>query len=263
MHRTPAVAGAFYPADPTELRAQIDGLLAAAGAEAEDTSEAPKALIAPHAGIVYSGPVAASAYRRVAPFASRIQRVVLIGPSHRVALRGVAVPSVDSFETPLGAVPVDREAVATLLELAQVREDDEPHRREHSLEVHLPFLQRVLPRFQLVPLVVGVAEAAEVAEVLERVWGGSETLVIVSSDLSHYLDYASAKRMDADTADAIEGGHGRRLDGDRACGYLGLRGLLRVAGARRLRARRLDLRSSGDTAGSKRQVVGYGSWALS
>jgi MEMO1 family protein len=260
MHRSAAVAGTFYPADPTTLREQIDGFLAEAAGSDEPP---PKALIAPHAGTIYSGSVAGSAYRLLGPAAASVERVVLIGPSHRVPLRGLAVPSVEAFDTPLGAIPVDREAVTALLALPQVSEDDEPHRREHSLEVHLPFLQRTLRAFRLVPLVVGVASAEEVAEVLDRVWGGPETLIVVSSDLSHFLDYASAKRLDADTARAIEDRNDRRLDGDRACGYHGLRGLLRVAVARDLTVRRLDLRSSGDTAGSKRQVVGYGSWALS
>src|SRR5512132_3445931 len=185
--RSPAVAGMFYPERARELQAILSDVLSDAASRVEP-GPAPKAIIAPHAGYVYSGPIAASAYARLQPLAEVVHRVVLIGPSHRVPLRGLAVPSVDAFATPLGRV-----------ELPQVREWDAPHADEHSLEVHLPFLQAILPRFSLIPLAAGDASPEEVAQVLERLWGGPETLIVVSSDLSHYLDYPTARKIDAAT----------------------------------------------------------------
>ncbi|MCC6527420.1 MAG: AmmeMemoRadiSam system protein B, partial [Polyangiaceae bacterium] len=185
----------FYPAQPEVLRAQILGFLAEAEPGVRPHEDAPKALIAPHAGTVYSGPVAASAYARLRAMAGRVERVVLLGPSHRVAMRGLAAPSVDAFDTPLGAVPVDVEAVADLVARGLVHVDDEAHRREHSLEVHLPFLQAVLPTFKLVPLVVGPCPPSEVSAALDAVWGGPETLIVVSSDLSHYHPYLEARAL--------------------------------------------------------------------
>jgi AmmeMemoRadiSam system protein B len=257
--RPPAVAGSFYPADPAELEQMVRGYLS----QVETSGEgAPKALIAPHAGYVYSGPVAASAYARLAPARGRVSRVVLLGPSHRVALRGLAAPDATTFVTPLGEIALDREALERALTLPQVRVLHAAHELEHSLEVHLPFLQVVLGSFSLVPLVAGDASAADVAEVLELLWGGDETLVVVSSDLSHYKDYATAKRLDDATTRAVESLTPEAIGFEDACGRVPIRGLLEVARARGLTPVTLDVRSSGDTAGPRDRVVGYGSWSF-
>lgn len=255
--RPPAVAGLFYPADAAELADTIRACLRAARPA---QGPAPRALIAPHAGYVYSGPVAGSAYARLLALRGQIRRVVLIGPSHHVALRGLAVPSAAAFATPLGDVPVDRAAVERLLELPQVTQRDDAHAREHSLEVQLPFLQEVLGPFSLVPLVAGDASAEEVAEALELLFDEPGTLVVVSSDLSHYHDYATARRLDAATSRAIEALEPHELDWESACGRVGVGGLLVLARRRGLTARTLDLRSSGDTAGPRDRVVGYGAY---
>ncbi len=256
--RPPAVAGMFYPASAHELRRQVDDLLAAAPRSA---AAAPKALIAPHAGYVYSGPIAASAYARIAPHAGRIRRVVLLGPAHRVPVRGLATPGVDRFATPLGEVEVDREALAALRPLPQVTESPLAHAAEHALEVHLPFLQRLLPDFRLVPLAVGHATAEEVEQALDRLWGGDETLIVVSSDLSHYLPYDTARAVDRATLDQVLR-LDESLDHEQACGATPIGGLLRAARRRGLRAELLDLRNSGDTAGDRRRVVGYAAVAF-
>jgi MEMO1 family protein len=258
VKRPPAVAGTFYPADANELGAQMDGFLA--GARSSEHASTPKAIIGPHAGTIYSGPIAASAYARIPT--TNVRRVVLLGPAHRVRLRGLAAPTVDAFSTPLGDVPLDRRAIDGLLALPQVQLDDEAHRLEHSLELHLPFLQTRLSRFELVPLVVGQASAVEVAEVLDALWGGDETLVVVSSDLSHFHDYATASALDRETTRLIEALDGEGLDGEHACGVYPLRGLLRTAKQRGMRAQTVDLRNSGDTAGRRSEVVGYGSYLL-
>lgn len=256
-HRPAAVAGMFYPADPEALRSEIEGLLSAAGARAAGEAGArPKMLVLPHAGYVYSGPVAAHGYALLAGLRGRIERVVLLGPTHRVAVRGLAAPTAAAFDTPLGAVPLDREAIDALADLPQVRANDLAHAQEHSLEVHLPFLQAVLGRFSLVPLAVGQASPDEVAEVLERLWGGDETLVIVSTDLSHYLPHADARAADSATVARILA-FDQAIDHDGACGATPLNGALRVAKAHGLLPRLLDLRNSGDTAGDRRRVVGY------
>jgi hypothetical protein len=260
MHTRPAaVAGSFYDADPTALRASVAQHLRAAGAA---RGPAPKALIVPHAGYVYSGPVAAHAYAELVPLRGHVRRVVLLGPAHRVALRGLALPEAEAFETPLGVIPVDTRAFALLADLPQIVRSDVPHALEHSLEVQLPFLQAVLGEFTLVPLVVGEASAEEVAEVLERLWSGDETLLVISSDLSHYLDYETARRLDAETCRAIEQLRPDALERDSACGRVPVRGLLVAARRFGLAPRTLDLRSSGDTAGDRRSVVGYGAWAF-
>jgi AmmeMemoRadiSam system protein B len=259
--RHPSVAGLFYPADPDELARQVRGFLAAAG-NPDPTQPVPKAIVAPHAGYAYSGPVAGRAYAQIAPLAGRVARVVLFGPAHRVALRGLAYSRAERFLTPLGAVPVDRAALAGLADLAQVRETDSPFEGEHCLEVQLPFLQLTLGAFSLVPLLVGDAEPAEVAEVLGRLWGGDETLIVISSDLSHYLDYAAAKTIDARTSRAIEALKPEAIGYHQACGRIPVNGLLQEARRRGLHARTLDLRNSGDTAGPKDRVVGYGAYAI-
>jgi AmmeMemoRadiSam system protein B len=255
--RSPAVAGTFYPAD----REQLAGMLARWLDTAAGDTPVPKALIAPHAGYIYSGPVAARAYACLAAARSRITRVVLAGPAHRVAVRGLALPGVDVFATPLGAVPLDRDAIAAIADLPPITVSAAAHAWEHSLEVHLPFLQTVLDRFTLVPLVVGDAEPAAVEEVLDHLWGGPETLIVISSDLSHYLPYRTAQTVDHETAQAI-------LDlrpditHQQACGATPANGLLRAARRRGLAPALVDLRNSGDTAGDKTRVVGYGSFAF-
>jgi AmmeMemoRadiSam system protein B len=265
--RRPAVAGrypeaAFYPADEAALRDLVDALLARARASARSSPQGdrPKALISPHAGYQYSGPVAASAYARVDP--EGIRRVVLLGPAHRVAVRGLAAPCAVAFATPLGPVALDRQALDAVARLPQVERSDPAHALEHSLEVQLPFLQRVLGSFELVPLVVGAAEAEEVDEVIEALWDGRETLVVVSSDLSHYLDYETARRLDARTSRAIEALAPDALDLDQACGCIPVQGLLLAARRHGLHARAVDVRNSGDTAGPKDRVVGYGAYVL-
>jgi AmmeMemoRadiSam system protein B len=259
--RPPAVAGMFYPADHQQLHDNITQYLNAARSSHTD-EQVPKAIIAPHAGYVYSGPVAASAYARLIPARDKIHRVILLGPSHRVPFRGLATSSADVFTTPLGLISLDRTAIDGLADLPQVKCLDEAHNQEHSLEVHLPFLQEALDDFQLVPLVVGDASPAEVAEVLERLWGGPETLIVISSDLSHYHDYETAKRMDRQTSDAIEKLKSEAIHSEDACGCVPLTGLLTLARKRGLHASTIDLRNSGDTAGPKDRVVGYGAYVF-
>ena len=260
--RPPAVAGMFYPDDPAVLAQVVEDFLAEACAGDALLPAPPKAVIAPHAGYLYSGLVAARAFAPVEAAAGRIARVVVAGPSHYVPLRGVAVPVADAFATPLGRVPLDRAAIEALLDLPQVRVAEAPHADEHALEVELPFLQTLLGDFSLVPLVVGDATPSELAEVLERLWGGDETLIVVSSDLSHFHDYETAQRLDAATAAAIERLDGSRLGPGQACGFLPIAGLLECARCVGLAARRLDLCNSGDTAGPRHRVVGYGAWAF-
>ncbi len=259
--RPAAVAGTFYPDDPSVLAREIDGYLSSAQRDLTE-GVTPKALIAPHAGIIYSGPVAASAYARIVARAEAITRVVLLGPAHRVYLEGVAASSADVFRTPLGDVPVDREVILRLMSEGLVQENDEAHRREHSLEVHLPFLQRVLASFHLVPLVVGRTSPSDVAAVLDRLWGGPETLIVASSDLSHFHSYDEATAIDEATSRMIVGMQIDGLDGDRACGHHPVSGLLAAAKARGLRVLEVDRRNSGDTAGPRREVVGYGSYVV-
>jgi len=257
--RQPAVAGLFYPANPNELANMVDGFLAEAPA---GTADSPKAIIVPHAGYIYSGPIAAAAYRKLEPLRERITRVVLLGPSHRVGFFGLAVSSADMFHTPLGDIPLDRPLCEQLAGLPQVHRLDQAHTMEHSLEVQLPFLQRVLGSFKLVPLVVGETTAEEVAEVLEAAWGGDETLIVISSDLSHYLSYQEARQMDLQTCHAIEALSPETIVYEGACGRNPVKGLLEVVRRKGLSAHTLDLRNSGDTAGSKESVVGYGAWSF-
>lgn len=260
MHsRPPAVAGLFYPSGQDELSAEVASLLAAVPVEAD--ARPPKALIVPHAGYVYSGPVAASAYARLAPLAGRIRRVVLLGPVHRVPVRGLALPASTAFSTPLGDIPLDTAGMASLQALPQVSVSDTVHAEEHSLEVHLPFLQAVLGDFSLLPLAVGDATQVEVAEVLDRVWGGAETLIVISSDLSHYLSYDAARRIDGETVRHILELRAD-LDHGEACGATPVNGLLAYAAGRGLTAELLDLRNSGDTSGDRTRVVGYAAIAF-
>ena len=256
--KPPNVAGMFYPGDGDVLRREVDAHLEQAGSE----GPAPKALIAPHAGYRYSGPIAASAYARLKPRAQAIRRVVLLGPAHFHPLRGVAISSAESFQTPLGRVPVDTAAVRRAHEFGFVETIDQAFEREHGLEVHLPFLMRVLPRFSLVPLLVGGASPVEIDTLLETLWGGPETAIVISSDLSHYLDYEAARRLDAKTSAAIVALRHDDVGYEQACGRHALNGLLHLAKRRGLEARVLDVRNSGDTAGPRDRVVGYGAYAF-
>jgi len=256
--REPAVAGSFYPADARKLRGQVERLLA----DASPAGIEPEALIAPHAGYAYSGPIAASAFKAVAGRRGSIRRVVLVGPSHFVPFAGLAVPEATAFRTPLGEVPLDLDGVAAASRHAVVGRSAEAHRREHCLEVELPFLQVLLGEFEIVPLVTGQATPEEVAALIEALWEGPETLVVASSDLSHYHDYETARRLDQATARTIVGGRPEELEPASACGRLAVQGLLLAAGRRGLDATLLDLRNSGDTAGPRHEVVGYGAFAF-
>lgn len=257
--RPAAVSGMFYPGEPSALAAEVASYLADAGPGMPGPP--PKAIIAPHAGYIYSGPVAASVYARLAPLRGAIRRVVLAGPAHRVFVRGAAVPSAQAFASPLGDVPLDRDALARLAALPFVDVSDRAHAREHSLEVHLPFLQAVLGEFSLVPVVVGDATPDETARLLDEAWGGEETFIVVSSDLSHDLPYDAARARDAATARAILGLEARLEPGE-ACGAAPINGLLRLARRRGLAVEQVDLRNSGDTAGDRSRVVGYGAFAF-
>jgi len=255
--RPPAVAGLFYPDDPGELSASVEEFLSGG----HPGSRNAKALVVPHAGYIYSGPVAGRAYKSLGAQADLLRRVILIGPSHRVGFEGVAIPSATAFVTPLGESHIDADAMDTLRSLPTVVEDDWPHALEHSLEVQLPFLQRVTPDAKIVPIVTGDASASAVEEVIEALWGGSETLIVISSDLSHYHPYVRARAEDASTAQAIIEERDD-LRGEQACGCVGINGLNRIARKRGMRAEVLDLRNSGDTAGDKRRVVGYGAFGF-
>ena len=261
--RPAAVAGSFYPAETAALRKTVALHLAQAAVPAADGgAPAPKLLVVPHAGYVYSGDIAASAYARLLPLRGRIQRVVLLGPTHRVAVRGLAVPTVDAFETPLGRVPIDASARAAIAGLPPVLASDRAHAHEHAIEVQLPFLQSVLGSgWKLLPLAVGEATPAEVDSVLERLWGGDETLIVVSSDLSHHLGHAQATEQDRRTVQRILS-FADDLNGDEACGCRALNGALRAARRHALQPALLDLRNSGDTAGRRDRVVGYAAIAF-
>ena len=254
MVRQPAVAGAFYPANPAILQQTVTHLLKSSVASFE--TDRPKALIVPHAGYVYSGPVAGQAYAQLIMHAETIRRVILLGPTHRTPVRGIALPEADRFATPLGEIPIDQDAIRRLVGLPQVVVNGVAHASEHSLEVQLPFLQSVLHDFSLVPLAVGDATAEEIADVLEALWGGPETLIVVSSDLSHYLPYAEAGQVDRDTVGQIM--RGRQLTSfEQACGALPINGLLLAARRHKLTPKLLAQCNSGDTAGDRRGVVGY------
>jgi len=260
--RAAAVAGLFYPGDTDALAREVQMLLAAV-AQPKSPAGTPKALIVPHAGYIYSGPVAATAFASLRPLRGIIQRVVLLGPVHRFAIRGLALPGTQAFETPLGRVPLDREAVNRILALPlrQVTTSAAAHADEHSLEVQLPFLQQVLGDFRIVPLAVGDTTPAAVAEVIEALWGGPETLFVVSSDLSHYLPYQAAQQIDSTTCAAIS--RLQALDShEQACGATPVNGLLLAARYHHLTPHLLDLRNSGDTAGDRHRVVGYAAFAF-
>jgi AmmeMemoRadiSam system protein B len=257
--RSPAVAGAFYPGQAAPLAQTVAALLQSV--TRPEPARPPKAIIVPHAGYIYSGPIAASAYAALGALRHVVKRVVLLGPVHRVAVRGLATPGASAFATPLGTVSVDLAAIASIAHLPQVVESAAAHALEHSLEVQLPFLQQVLDDFTLVPLAVGDATPEEVAEILEALWGGPETLIVISSDLSHYLPYDIAQATDKRTAQAIldlrpELGH------EQACGGTPVNGLLLAARRRHMKPQLLDLRNSGDTAGDRDRVVGYAAFSF-
>jgi AmmeMemoRadiSam system protein B len=256
--RKAAVAGLFYEADPALLQQQIGDLMS----EVVSPPEAiPEALIVPHAGYIYSGPIAARAYSCLKSRQHKIRRVVLFGPAHRVHLQGLALSSVDRFETPLGDVALDREAIERVIGMPGVSVSDRAHRDEHSLEVQLPFLQTVLTQFTLVPVVVGISDAASVAAVMDALWGGEETLIVISTDLSHFLSYAEATQVDTNTCKRILE-KSSSLTGEEACGAFALNGLMRTQHAQALRVELLDACNSGDTAGDRNRVVGYGAFLL-
>ena len=258
MNRQPAVAGTFYPSDPGQLHEILSHFLA----DYEPVTHVPKAIIAPHAGYIYSGPIAASVYSRLKAARDRITRVVMIGPSHRVAFKGLALSKALSFITPLGSVRLDQEALKTVSDLPFVNYLEEAHIYEHSLEVQLPFLQDMLSDFKIIPIVAGDASPEEVSQVLEALWGGDETLIVISSDLSHYHDYATARQQDKATSDIIEHLQYEQLEPGSACGKVPVSGLLKYARENSLSIKTIDLRNSGDTAGDKSRVVGYGSYVI-
>lgn len=257
--RKTAVAGLFYPADRDVLWQMVRGFMEASSA---DLPVRPKAIIAPHAGYVYSGPIAGSAYKILRGKMTGVERVVLIGPAHRMHIRGLATIGADAMATPLGNVPVDREALEEIRPFPQLQINDAAHTQEHGLEVHLPFLQVIAQDFKVVPMITGDTSAGEVAELLQVLWGGGETLIVISSDLSHFYDYDTAVKLDTATADAIVNLQTEKLRHESACGRLPIQGLLMLAKQKGLKPHLLDLRNSGDTAGSKDRVVGYGAFAF-
>lgn len=256
--KPPAVAGFFYPKDPAELEQLLHNLLKQARAKGPP----PKALLVPHAGYIYSGAVAATAYAALAPIRSTIRRVVLLGPAHRVYVDGMAISSATHFATPLGTIPVDRGMQDKVSGLPGVRVMDEAFAQEHSLEVHLPFLQSVLESFTVLPVVVGDADPRAVATLLETVWGGEETLVVISTDLSHFHDYRTASRLDKQTAALIRDKEFSKLGPQQACGCRPVNGLLKLASEKNMNIEILDVRNSGDTAGNHNRVVGYGAFGV-
>ena len=258
--RTPAVAGTFYPARPRELEQMVDDLLA--GAPIPKEASRPAALVVPHAGYVYSGPVAATAYARLSNAAASISRVVAFGPVHYVPVRGAAVPEAFAWATPLGEVPIDP-ALRQRAAARGAKVDDRPHAPEHSLEVQLPFLQRVLGEgFTFLPVAVSELSAAEAADLVEGFFGEEGTLVLVSTDLSHYHGVETARRLDRHTAEAVVARNAAALGEGDACGIFALRGLVELARRKQLPIELLDLRTSADTAGSPDRVVGYGAFAI-
>lgn len=249
-----AVAGSFFPDDPNELKGMVEQFLD----EITTTLPIPKAIIAPHAGYIYSGPVAAAGYHALKQAADLYRRVILLGPSHRYPIAGIAVPDAEAYQTPLGEIPIDQDTIQSLLNYEDVTLDNQPfYQPENALETQLPFLQSVLAEFQLVPILVGQIEHQQLAALLNLFWDDKETLFVVSSDLSHYHDYESARRQDLDTIEAIIHLEPNRINFDDACGRTGIQALLRIGQERDLKVNLIDYRNSGDTAGEKDQVVGY------
>lgn len=261
--RTAAVAGTYYPADTSALQHQVDELLAEATCDTVLSPGVyrPKALIVPHASYRYSGPIAAAAYRYLLPLSGEISRVVVIGPCHRIPLQGLAAPTATTFQTPLGDVPVDRQNIDRLVKRSLVTLDDDAHQFEHSIEVQLPFLQRILHKFMVLPLVVGNTPREQITDVLRRLWGSGETLIVISTDLSHYHPHQEAQRLDKFTSAMIEG-FDSHLTSEQACGSRAVNGLLKLAEEAHLKLQTLDARNSGDTAGDRNCVVGYGAYVI-
>jgi hypothetical protein len=253
----PNVAGKFYPADPDLLRQDILKMLSIASSKAE--LQTPKAIIAPHAGYIYSGPIAASAYACLPKAKKQIRHVVLLAPSHQCPVDGIATTSAEFYLTPLGQIPIDQKAL-TNADLPYLQVIEAAFALEHAIEVHLPFLQLTLENFSLIPLLVGLATNAQVEKILEKFWGGSETLIVISSDLSHYYPYDVAQVLDKKTADAIIKLEPKGVSSEQACGAAAIKGLLAVAAKKKMHATQIDLRNSGDTSGLKDQVVGYGAF---
>jgi AmmeMemoRadiSam system protein B len=258
MKRQPAVAGSFYPADAHHLHTMVEQYLK----DARSLSKVPKAIIAPHAGFIYSGPIAASAYARLTRARNIIKQVILIGPSHQIHFSGLAASNASHFSTPLGDIPLNQSSIAAIIDLPYIDYFEEAHTFEHSLEVHLPFLQETLDKFSIVPLVVGNATPEHVSTVLDKLWGGPETLIVISSDLSHYHDYQTAQYLDQETSEKIEQLNYELLAANSACGAIPISGLLAFAKARSLAINTIDLRNSGDTEGNKDRVVGYGAYVI-
>lgn len=260
MIRKPAIAGRFYPNDASILANTVEHFLTDAQKSRDTSQPVPKVIIAPHAGYVYSGATAARAYAVIADVADSIKQVVLLGPSHHVAFKGIATPSVDAFQTPLGLVKINKKALEVLGRYPYVGVLDQAHEAEHSIEIHLPFLQTLLPDFELIPLVVGDTPPEQVAQALETVWGGPETLIVISSDLSHYHDYDTAQKLDHQTSTAIMEKRFNEIDPQGACGSRPIKGMLYTASKLGLAGTLIDVCNSGDTAGPKDRVVGYGAY---
>jgi AmmeMemoRadiSam system protein B len=258
--RAPAFAGMFYSDKPQELAAGVRAFLAQA--TLDPLPRCPKALIAPHAGYIYSGAIAGSAYASLSTRAQEVTRVVLLGPSHRVGFAGVATSGASVFETPVGPIAIDREAVAALVKDGLAREFEPAHENEHSLEVQLPFLKQVCPDARVIPLLTGDEDWQAATRILVHLWGGDETLIVISSDLSHYHDYDTTQRLDAATAKAIESLEAGAIDHQQACGATCVNALLSLSRDKSLACTTLDLRNSGDTAGPRNRVVGYGAFAI-
>ena len=266
--RPAAFAGMFYSDKPQELAAAVKAYVAEATALATalaTTGLAPKsakAVVAPHAGYIYSGAIAGTAYASMAARGDQVERVILFGPSHRVAFSGVAASGASVFETPTGPIAIDRDAVAALVHDGLAREFERAHESEHSLEVQLPFVKQIFPSARVVPLLAGDDNWRAAEKVLAKLWGGDETAIVISSDMSHYHDYDSAKKLDAGTAESMQRLAAGDIDHEQACGATGINALLALATNKGLSCAALDLRNSGDTAGSRNRVVGYGAFAV-
>ena len=255
--RHPAVAGMFYPSDSVELQNQVQGFLRTA----KPAKHIPKAIIAPHAGYIYSGAIAGSAYAPLDEISDRFDRVILLGPCHREYVSGIAASTATAFNTPLGEVLLDQAGIRSIVEKFDfVDYSDRAHKLEHSLEVQLPFLQSILKDFSLLPFAVGGATPEQVEALLDQVWLEASQLVVVSSDLSHYLDYSKAQEIDGYTTQKIENLDPTGLSPEHACGQRPVCGLLRYASKHGLKCEVVDVRNSGDTAGTRDQVVGYGAY---
>lgn len=254
------VAGYFYPNDPNTLSKQIDDFLL--NTEIEKNNIIPKAIIVPHAGYIYSGQTAAFSYNCLEKIKNKIKKVVIIGPAHRVGFNGIAGTLATEFVTPLGVVKVDESSMENVLTMPSVMILEEAFQGEHCLEVQLPFLQKILNNFTIVPLIVGNVSYITLSEVIERLWGFDDTLFVISSDLSHYHDYKTAQNMDSTTANAIVNLEPDNITYDNACGRIGIQAMLDIAKSKNMTVKQLDLRNSGDTAGDKNRVVGYGAFCV-